>query len=247
VTRLAGRRVLVVGGARGIGAAIARACRADGARVAVLDRSPDDVSRMAPEVDGRAWVVDLADVRDTRETTEQAIAGLGGIDVLVNNPGLGAPAPLLEAEPEALAEAFALPTRSMLVTTQVAARAMIGFRTPSSECPGKVINVAGASPAADTAQYAACKATVVAMTRAAAEELGPQGITVNCLCPGLVADELQATDRLPGRLAGWSARTPLGRLAEPSDVARAAVFLASGDSDYLTGDALNVAGGMALR
>ncbi|MCV2491591.1 SDR family oxidoreductase [Geodermatophilus sp. YIM 151500] len=249
MNRLSGRRVLVVGGARGVGAAMVRAFTADGATVAVLARHPDDVARIAVEVDGRAWTVDLQDPTDVRETMEKAIAHLGRIDVLVNNPGIARFASLLEVEPADVVEPFAMQTRSMLLTTQIAARAMIGFRTPSSDCPGKVINVAGASLAGDRApaHYAACRAAVMALTTAAAHELGPHGITVNCLCPGVVPEELDAAERLPARLAALSAHSPLGRLAEPGDVARAAVFLASSDSDYLTGDALNVAGGMAMR
>ena len=137
-------------------------------------------------------------------------------------------------------------TRAMLITTQVAARAMIAFRTPSDDCAGKIINVAGMGGTGDGGQahYAAAKAAVMALTRAAAHELGPHGITVNCLCPGYVLDAHGPPGTGRGRVDSWSALSPLGRLAEPQDVARAALFLASSDSDYLTGDALNVSGGM---
>ena len=87
----------------------------------------------------------------------------------------------------------------------------------------------------------------MALTRAAAQELGAHGITVNCLCPGYVLDEMGAAGARPGVVDSWSALSPLGRLAEPQDVARAALFLASSDSDYLTGDTLNVSGGMVLH
>jgi 3-oxoacyl-[acyl-carrier protein] reductase len=138
----------------------------------------------------------------------------------------------------------------MLVTIQIAARAMIAYRTPSDECAGKVVNVAGTcgtSAWGGQAHYAAAKAAVVALTRAAAHELGPHGITVNCLCPGAVRSEMGSAVRTAPDVAAWSALSPLGRLAEPEDVARAALFLASSDSDFLTGDALDVAGGMALH
>lgn len=97
------------------------------------------------------------------------------------------------------------------------------------------------------AHYAAAKAAVVALTRAAAHELGPHGITVNCLCPGPVRGEKGTAARTAPDLAAWSALSPLGRLAEPEDVARTALFLASSDSDFLTGDSLDVAGGMAMH
>jgi 3-oxoacyl-[acyl-carrier protein] reductase len=152
-------------------------------------------------------------------------------------------------EPAELGETFDLGTRAMLITTQVAARAMIAFRTPSADCAGKVINVAGmgGTGSGGQAHYAASKAAVQALTRAAAHELGPHGITVNCLCPGYVLDAMDPACRKREQVDSWSALSPLGRLAEPGDVARAALFLASSDSDYLTGDALTVAGGMALH
>jgi NAD(P)-dependent dehydrogenase (short-subunit alcohol dehydrogenase family) len=248
VNRLSGRRVLVIGGAKGIGAAIVRAFVADGAMVAVLDRDARDVAAISDTVDGRAWPVHLDDVRDIRDCMEKAIARLGRLDVLVNNPGSGRFASLFDWEP-ADRDVFPMPTQTMLVTTQVAVRAMVAFRTPSAECAGKVINVAGVGGSASGGQahYAAAKGSVVALTRAAAHELGPHGITVNCLCPGYVLDEMEASARTPSGVASLSALSPLGRLADPDDVARAALFLASSDSDYLTGDALNVAGGMVMH
>jgi NAD(P)-dependent dehydrogenase (short-subunit alcohol dehydrogenase family) len=131
----------------------------------------------------------------------------------------------------------------------VAARAMIAFRTPSADCAGKIINVAcrAGTGGGGQAHYAAAKAAVMALTKAAAHELGPHGITVNCLCPGYVVDEMGLAGRASGTVDSWSALSPLGRLAEPHDVARAALFLASSDSDYLTGVALNVSGGMVLH
>ena len=126
---------------------------------------------------------------------------------------------------------------------------MIAFRAPGDDCPGKVINVAsaGGTAAGGQAHYAASKAAVMALTRAAAHELGPHGITVNCLCPGYVVQHSAPGARSRPEAATWSALSPLGRLGEPRDVARAAMFLASSDADYLTGDALNIAGGMVLH
>ncbi|CCH86949.1 Short-chain dehydrogenase/reductase SDR [Modestobacter italicus] len=236
--------MVVTGAARGIGAEIARTFAAEGARLALLDRLADEVGAVAAEVGGRGYAVDLADVAATREVTGKAIAELGGVDVLVNNAGILRLTPLLEIDPAEWDEVFAVNTRAMLVTTQVAVRAMTAD-------PGrgvrKIVNMAsmgGKAGGGGQAHYAASKAAVIALTRAAAAELGPLGITVNCLCPGFVLTEMGAGTRTEDDVAAWSALSPLGRLGEPRDVARAALFLACEDSDYLTGDALNVTGGM---
>ncbi|MGY1636196.1 SDR family NAD(P)-dependent oxidoreductase [Geodermatophilus sp. SYSU D00742] len=239
----------MTGGADGIGAAIVRAFADEAATVAVLDPRGDAAARLAAEVGGKAYRVDLADPVDTREAMEKAVAGLGGLDVLVTCAGEQRYAPLLEMDPVELGGAFTLPTQSMLGAIQAAACAMVGFRTPGDDCVGKVVTVtsAGGPGGGGPAHHAAARASVVALTRAAAQELGPHGITVNCLCPGHVLPPAEAAARSRTEVAAWTAQSPLGRLGEPRDVARAAVFLASSDSDYLTGDALNVAGGMVLH
>jgi NAD(P)-dependent dehydrogenase (short-subunit alcohol dehydrogenase family) len=248
VNRLSGRRVIVTGGAQGIGAAIVRTFAGEAAHLTVLDGCAEAAARLAEQVGGRASVADLSDVSATREAMQQAIARLGGVDILVNNAGVLRFSALLDMEPAELGEVFGLGTRPMLITSQVAARAMIAFRTPSADCAGKIINVAGVGRTRGGGQTheATAKAAVMALTRAAAQELGPHGITVNCVCPGYLLDQT-GVDGAHGDADSWSAPSPLGRLAEPEDVARAALFLASSDSDYLTGDTLNVAGGMLLH
>jgi 3-oxoacyl-[acyl-carrier protein] reductase len=249
VNRLSGRRVVVAGGGQGIGAAIVHAFAAEDARVVILDGCAEAAARVADETGAHAYAVDLSDVAPTREAMERAVGRLGGLDVLVNNAGVMRFSALMDMEPAELGDVFTLGTRPMLIATQAAARAMVAFRTPSAECAGKVINVAGAvgTGAGGQAHYAASKAAVVALTRAAAVELGPHGITVNCLCPGYVLGVADAGGSSAAEVDSWSALSPLGRLGNTHDVARAALFLASEDSDYLTGDALNVAGGMALH
>jgi len=247
--RLAGKRVVVTGGARGIGAAMVRTFAAEGAVVAIVDRLADEAGKLAAEVGGHAVEVDLADVAATRTATTTAIDALGGVDVLVNNAGILRFASLLDLEPHEWDEVFAVNVRAMLVTTQVAVTAMVAERAPAhpGDVVGKIVNTAsmgGKAGGAGQAHYAASKAAVIGLTRATAEELGPLGITATCLCPGYVLTEMGAGTRTPADVARWSTRSPLGRLGEPEDVARVALFLASSDSDYLTGDALNVAGGM---
>ena len=243
--RLEGRRAIVTGGARGIGAAIAATFAHEGAVVALVDVLAAEVAAAAASIGATSYVVDLRDADATRITLGAAIADLGGIDVLVNNAGILRFAPFLDIGAEAWDEMFVVNVRSMLVTSQVAARSMIG-----AGAGGKIINMAsmgGKVGSPNQAHYAASKAAVISLTRVAAMELGEHGITVNCICPGYVLTEMGAGTRTPEKVAEWSSKSPLGRLAQPQDVANAALFLASRDGDYLTGDALNVCGGMVMH
>ncbi len=242
--RLSGRRAIVTGAARGIGAEIARTFAAEGAAIAVLDVSAEGAEKVAAEVRGTAHVVDLRDVGATRTALDAAIAALGGVDILVSNAGVLRKAPLLDIDADDWDDMFAVTTRPVLVATQVAARAMIAAGTG-----GAIVNMASMAARAGGAgqgHYAAAKAAVVALTRVAALELGPHGIRVNCLCPGYVLTEMGAATRTAEQVAEWTGRSPLGRLGETADVARTALFLASDDAAYLTGQAVNVTGGMLM-
>jgi 3-oxoacyl-[acyl-carrier protein] reductase len=249
VNRRAGRRVIVTGGGQGLGAAVAHAFAAGDARVAVLDGCAEAAAKVADDIGGHGYAADLSDVAGTRDVMDRAIGRLGGLDVLVNNAGVMRFSALLDMDPAELGDPFGLGIQAMLVTTRFAALNMIAFRTPSVDCAGKIINIAGVSgtEVGGQAHYAAAKAAVMALTRACAHELDPHGITVNCICPGYVLDAMHLPGPAPGRGDSWSALSPLGRLADSGDIARAALFLASDDSDYLTGDALDVSGGMALH
>jgi len=115
---------------------------------------------------------------------------------------------------------------------------------------GKIVNMAsmgGKVGAAGQSHYAASKAAVISLTQVSAVELGAHGITVNSICPGFVLTDMGAATRTPEMVAEWSAKSPLGRLGQPADVAAMALFLASGDADYCTGQALNVTGGMIMH
>ncbi len=242
--RLAGRRAVVTGAARGIGAEIARTLAAAGAHVGVLDVSPD-VKALAADLGGPAAVADLLDADATRHALSGLIDALGGIDVLVNNAGILRITPLLDITVEEWDLVMDVNARSMLITTQVAARSMI-----AAGAGGRIINMSsmGAKRAgANQAHYAASKAAVISLTQAAAIELGPHGINVNAICPGYVLTEMGAATRTAEMVAAWSATSPLGRCAEPADVAGVALFLASDDAAYCTGQAINVTGGMMMH
>ncbi|HEX2783759.1 MAG TPA: SDR family NAD(P)-dependent oxidoreductase [Ilumatobacteraceae bacterium] len=241
--RLTGRRALITGAARGIGAEIAASFRREGAELALLDID-DRVAKTASSLEARAYRVDLADVESTRAVVGRAIGDLGGSEILVNNAGILKMAPLLEIDPADWDLTFAVNVRAMLVTIQAAAKAMV----PAGR--GTIINMAsmgGKVGGPNQAHYAASKAAVISLTQVAAKELGVHGITVNCICPGYVLTEMGAATRTEAMVREWSSKSPLGRLAQPSDVAHMAVFLASDEASYCTGQAMNVTGGMVMH
>jgi NAD(P)-dependent dehydrogenase (short-subunit alcohol dehydrogenase family) len=243
VRRLDGRRAIVTGAGRGIGAEIARTFAREGARVAVVDRARAEA--VAAEIEGLAFEADLADATSTRDVIETAVGSLGGIDLLVNNAGIFEIVPLLEITPDDWDATFAVNTRAMLIATQVAAARMIKDATG-----GSIVNMAsmgGKLGAPGQAHYAASKAAVISLTQVAAQELGPHHIRVNAICPGYVLTEMGAATRTQDQIESWCAKSPLGRLAQPSDVANMALFLASSESDYCTGQAFNVTGGMIMH
>jgi 3-oxoacyl-[acyl-carrier protein] reductase len=243
--RLAGKRIIVTGGARGIGGEIATRFAVEGARVSILDRLVERGTALADEIGGHFHEVDLLDPVATADTTQAAIDDLGGVDVLVNSAGILRFSSLLDLTVKDWNETFSINTRAMLTTMQVSVRAMM-----AAGHGGKIINLASMAAkkgGAGEGAYPASKAAVVALTRVAALEWGCHGITVNSLCPGYILTEMGAATRTQADIDTWASYSPLGRLGQPSDVASVALFLASSDSDYLTGQAINVTGGMVMH
>lgn len=242
---LQGRRVLVTGAARGIGAAVAAHLVAAGARVAVLDRPSNTLGAMAAGA-GVGHVfrgVDLADPKASRSAVAEVVEELGGLDALVNNAGIFEKVALEAITVEQWDRMLAVNARAPLVLMQACLDAL-------TECgQGRIVSVAsmGAKLAAPLeAHYAASKAALMALTRAAAVEWGPRGITVNAVSPGYVLTEMGAAERSAADIAAWSARSPLGRLGTPRDVAGVVAFLLSDAASYLTGQTIDVAGGMVM-
>lgn len=243
--RLAGLRAVVTGAARGIGAEIAATYAAEGAQLVLIDLLADEVGAVAERIGATAVTGDLRSPESAREAMGHAIAALGGIDILMNNAGVLRFSSILEMDVAEWDLMFEVNARSMLLTTQVAAKAMIAQGTG-----GKIVNMAsmgGKLGSPNQAHYCASKAAVIAFTRVCAMEFGAHGINVNCICPGYVLTEMGAATRTEEMVAAWSAKSPLNRLAQPSDVARTALFLASSDADYCTGQAMNVSGGMVMH
>ena len=236
---LDGRRCLVTGAARGIGRHVAESLIAEGMRATILDMDPD-VQRVARELGAQSIVVDLCDDDAVRD----ALAVSMGDDpfwLLVNNAGVFAKTPLLDMSLNEWDHLHQVNVRAMVVTMQAI--------TPSMRIVGggRVVNMASMAAKRGTpgeAAYAASKAGVVALSRIAAMELGSYGITVNSICPGYVLTEMGAATRSADEVAAWTALSPLGRLGTPADLAAVVAFLASDDGSYITGQALNVTGGM---
>lgn len=243
--RLEGKRVIVTGGARGIGGEIASRFAIEGAHVGILDRLADQGSAHADAIGGHFFEVDLLDPVATATTTQSAVDALGGVDILVNSAGILRFTPLLDLSVQEWNETFSINTRAMLTTMQVSVRWMLAHQVR-----GKIINLASMAAkkgGAGEGAYPASKAAVVGLTRHAALEWGCHGITANALCPGYVLTEMGAATRTQEMIDEWSSFSPLGRLGDPADVAGVALFLASSDADYLTGQAINVTGGMVMH
>ncbi len=241
---LCGHRAVVTGGAQGIGFSIARTLAELGANVVILDIA-DRGEEAAAELNGRFLQIDVSDVAATREAMARAMDELGGIDILVNCAGILSHSSILEVTAEQWDRTFDVNARATLITTQAAAARMIQQGTG-----GRIINIASMAAKSGgrfEAHYAASKAAVVALTRVTALELGEHGITANSLCPGYILTEMGAATRTEEDVAAWTALSPLGRLGQPEDVAGVAAFLASTAGGYLTGQAINVTGGMIMH
>ena len=238
-TGLDGRRCLVTGAARGIGRYVTERLVAEGMRATILDVDPD-VQRVARELGAQSIVVDLCDDDAVRDALAVSI-GDDPFWLLVNNAGVFTKTPLLDMSLNEWDHLHQVNVRAMVVTMQAI--------TPSMRVVGggRVVNMASMAAKRGTpgeAAYAASKAGVVALSRIAAMELGSYGITVNSICPGYVLTEMGAPTRSADEVAAWTALSPLGRLGTPADLAAVVAFLASDDGSYITGQALNVTGGM---
>jgi NAD(P)-dependent dehydrogenase (short-subunit alcohol dehydrogenase family) len=272
---LKGKVAIVTGAGRklGIGRAIALRLAQEGADVAVADicrefeefpdyglgmweglkSTADEISALG--VRGLPLKVDVTDSQAVDEMVAQTMDAFGRIDILVNNAGgVVGPMPALWIEEAAWNKTLAINATGTFLCSQRVARTMIG--RPEG---GKIINIAsiagkGRSPA--LAAYCAAKAAVLALTRVLAYELAAAGIQVNAVCPGEVDTDLQRWGwELEAKFRGvpyeqiiseGMAQIPLGRLETPDDVANLVAFLASSQSDYMTGQAINVDGGIVM-
>lgn len=246
---LSGRVAIVTGADRGIGAGIARRLAEAGADVAIVHRSAataDPAAAVAGAVEGfgrRAMIVeaDLTSEPAVEAMVEAVEDALGRIDIIVNNAGLQPLDDLLETTAERWDEVQATNARGVFLATRAVALRMI-----TQGRGGAIVNVAsieGLQPTFRHGHYAASKAAVLMHTRSAALELGPHGIRVNAVAPGLIDTGSLEAD-WPEGVARWQAAVPLGRLGTPADVADACLFLCSAAARWISGATLVVDGGV---
>jgi len=242
---LQGKVALVTGASRGIGAAIARRLAADGAKVAVnYSRSreaADAVVRDIRDAGGEAIGVqaDLSDAAQVAAMIEKTVQTFGRLDILINNAAVSEPATLDEVNLERFARHFDLNVRGLLLATKEAVKHM-----PAG---GRIINITSGIVkvrAAGNGVYAGSKAAVEAITRCLSAELGPRGITINCVAPGITDTDMLASAMPPEAQKALIAQTALGRMGKPQDIADVVAFVAADDARWITGEVIPASGGL---
>ena len=238
--RLDGRTALVTGASRGIGAAIARALDAAGARVAVAARSRDGLEAVAGGLANDPVVLetDLARADGPGRLAVAAVAAMGRVDVLVNNAAIAHRAPTAGLTAEVVDALYTVNVRAPLL--------LIAALLPDVRAIVNLSSLSGVVGTPNRAAYAATKGAIDAATRSLAMELGPAGIRVNSVAPGTVVTDLWAANRaVPGVIEAVEAQTALRRWATPADIAGVVVFLASDAARFVTGETVCADGGMA--
>jgi len=245
--KLTGKVAVVTGASKGIGAAIAKQLADEGAAVVVnYASSKEGADRVVAEIKGQggravAVQADVAKEADVRRLFAEAKKAFGRLDVLVNNAGVYEFASLENVTAEHFHKLFDLNVLGLLFATQEAVKHF-------GAAGGSIVNISSVAATVatpTTSVYSATKAAVDAVTRSLAKELGPRNIRVNAINPGMVETEgvhaagLHASDFRKQ----IEAQTPLGRIGQPQDIGPAAVFLASNDSAWITGETLHIAGG----
>ncbi len=247
---IAGKIALVTGAASGIGRATAQLFADEGARVAVADRDAEGVSRVAEEIEeaggsAAAWELDVQDGARIQQVVGEVVARFGGLDILVNNAGVSLLQPAGGDDYEAAWE-------TTLAVNLTAQQRMIRAALPqlTREGGGRIVNIAsteGLGATAFASPYTASKHGVIGLTRALAVELGSQGVTVNCVCPGPIHTGMTAIIPDEAKTKFARRRVPLRRYGEPEEVAHGILSLALPASSYINGAVLVVDGGLRVQ
>jgi meso-butanediol dehydrogenase/(S,S)-butanediol dehydrogenase/diacetyl reductase len=253
---LKGRRAIVTGAARGIGAAIVRALARAGVRVAIADLDLAAAKTLADETGGGAgaFQIDVRDRASTEGAIGRAIDHLGGLDILAANAGVSTMRRAVDITDEEWEFNLAVNARGIFLSNQIACRYFLAGKRK-----GVIVNtasLAGKVGAPLLAHYSASKFAVLGWTQGLAREMAPHGIRVNAVCPGFVRTSMQEREIVwEGELRGMTPEavraeyvslTPMGRIEEPEDVADVVLFLASDASRFMTGQGINVTGGVRM-
>jgi len=243
---LSEKTALVTGATGGIGAAISRAFHEAGATVAISGRQSKKLESLAKELGERVYVLpcDLADRAAVAKLIDQAIAKMGGLSILVNNAGLTRDNLFMVMKDEQWDDVIAVNLTSTFMLCRAAARAMLRSK-PNF---GRIINIASVSGVFGNpgqGNYAASKAGIIGMTKSLAREVAPRGITANCIAPGFIQTAM--TEALNEKQTVEIAKMiPAQRFGTASEIAAGAVYLASAEAAYVTGQTLHINGGMAM-
>jgi 3-oxoacyl-[acyl-carrier protein] reductase len=241
---LTGRTALVTGATGGIGGAIAHALHASGATVTISGTRIEMLDQLAGQLCGRVHVVrcNLADSADVENLVPAAEAAMGHIDILVNNAAVTRDNLFLRMKDEDWDQVLAVDLTAVFRLTRAAVKGMVRRRF------GRIIgitSVVGVTGNPGQTNYAAAKAGMIGLTKSLAQEVASRGITVNTIAPGFIETAMTAalSDKQKDAIL---ARVPAGRLGSPDDIAAAALYLASLEGAYVTGQTLHVNGGMAM-
>jgi len=241
---LTGKTALVTGASGGIGGAIARALHGAGATVALSGRRVDALQPLAKELGGRAHVLpaDLSSAEGTNTLAADAESAMGGIDILINNAGLTRDTLMLRMKDEDWQEVIDVNLTAAFRLSRAVLRGMMKKRL------GRIIgitSIVGVTGNAGQANYAASKAGMIGMSKSLAQEVAARGITVNCIAPGFIQTAMtdDLTDAQKEAIMG---AIPAGRMGTSEEIAAAALYLASDEAAYVTGQTIHVNGGMAM-
>ncbi|MDP4095557.1 3-oxoacyl-ACP reductase FabG [Paenibacillus sp. P96] len=242
---LAGKKALVTGGARGIGAAIVKRLAEDGASVAFTyvsaQNKADELVQAIKSAGGQALAIraDSADAGAVKGAVEEAIQTFGGIDILVNNAAIASLKPYDQYTLEEFDQMVAINLKAVFVAVQAAG--------PQMKQGGRVINIGSVAaefnPFPGNSLYVSTKAAVAGLTRALARDLAPQGVTVNNIQPGMIDTDMNPAN---GPSASAIQMIPLGRHGSASEIASMVAYIASPESSYITGASLNIDGGGSI-
>lgn len=238
------KTVFITGSSRGIGAAIAKIFHENGYNVAInYNKSEEEAVKLSDLLHGSLLLKgDVSKEDDVKDMIAKTISHFGSIDVLVNNAGISVVNLLTDTTLEEWERLFSINVTGTFLATKYAAKEMIKKHS------GKIINISsiwGVSGACMESCYSASKGAVIAFTKALAKELGPSGITVNCVTPGFIDTDMNSDVTKEDR-AAFCEETPLGRIGTPDEVAKTVLFLASDNASFITGQILGCDGGVIV-